>query len=217
MIASIEDFLSNLKEVDMLLSYAAKNSQKIDRYKLFIKTAMVMLCSHFEVFVETFISEHVDILKRCYDNDTLPQFMKDNYINDTVKVLKDLSFPSRKTKTLKAIFRLHDSVKCRMLDIDNLEIDMKYSFGKHGQEETERLFKKFGLENFVKSTSFKNSFKKINSAISIRNNIIHEGSAPTLSYKDMLDYKQSFLDFANALEKHIIENQSQYYGKIWFH
>jgi hypothetical protein len=93
---------------------------------------------------------------------------------------------------------------------------MKYSFGKHGQAETERLFKKFGFDDFVNSNGFQDHFKKINSAISIRNSIIHEGSAPMLSHGDVLSYKLEFLRFAEALEKNVLRNQISYYGKEYY-
>lgn len=216
MIESVDDFKSRLKEIDVLLTYARANQHTIDKYKLFNKTAIVLLCSQFEVFVEAFISEHVDVLKSCYQSGNLPQYMKDNYINDTFKALKDLSEPSKKQKPLKALFRLHDSFSSEMNTITDLELDMKYSFGKHGQEDTERLFKKFGFESFVKSASFIGPFRKINSAIYIRNNIIHEGSAPTLSHSDVITYKNEFLNFANGLEQHVLANQVLYYGKEYY-
>lgn len=167
MIGSIDDFRSRLAEIDTLISYARANQRVIDKYQLFNKSAIVLLCSHFEVFVEAFIAEHVDALKSCYKSGDLPQYMKDNYINDTIKALKDLDKPSKKHKPLKALFQLHDSVTTTMTTISDLELDMKYAFGKHGQEETEKLFKKFGFDSFTNSSDFIEPFKKINSAIYI--------------------------------------------------
>lgn len=214
MIGSIDDFKNRLAEIDTLIAYARANQRVIDKYQLFNKSAIVLLCSHFEVFVESFIADHVDALKGCYSNDSLPQFMKENYINDTIKALKGLSRPSKKQKPLKALFKLHDSVSVPMATIGDLELDMKYSFGKHGQEETEKLFKKFGFESFVNSVEFQEPFKKINSAINIRNNIIHEGSAPSLTHVGLRTFKDEFLNFANNLEQHILDNQTAYYGKV---
>ena len=101
-----------------------------------------------------------------------------------------------------------------MSSLNDLLLDIKYGFGKHGQAETDKLFKKFGFGDFVKTTTYQDSFRKINSAISIRNNIIHEGSAPTLSHVDVVDYKGSFLKFAEGLEQHILSNQENYYSKV---
>lgn len=61
---------------------------------------------------------------------------------------------------------------------------------------------------------YQNSFRKINSAISIRNNIIHEGSAPTLSHADVIDYKNCFMKSAEGLEQHVLSKQVDYYGKV---
>lgn len=216
MIESIVDFTNNLKEIDILASYSQANRKSVEKYKLFNKTAIVLLCSHFETFVEAFISEHVDALKACYNNGNVPQYMKDNYINDTIKSLKNLAEPSKRKKSLNALFKLHDSIRVEMSNLNDLELDMRYSFGRHGQEETERLFKKFGFKGFVESEDFIEPFQKINSAISIRNNIIHEGSAPTLSYEDLKIYKNAFLQFADGLEKHIIKNQELYYGTMFY-
>lgn len=216
MIESIDVFKEHIKEIDILLTYARRNQQMLEKYKLFNKTAVVLLCTHFEVFVESFIAEHVDVLKLCYKSDTLPQYMKDNYIDDTIKSIKDLASPSKKAKPIIALFRLHDSKVSEMSAIPDLTIDMKYSFGKHGQDETERLFCKFGFATFVNSSSFKDSFRSINSAISIRNNIIHEGSAPNLSHNDVIKYKNAFLKFATELESHVLANQEKYYSKVYY-
>lgn len=216
MISSVDDFMHRLSEVDTLILYAQANQRSIDKYKLFNKAAMVLLCSHFEVFVEAFISEHVDVLRVCFRSDTMPQYMKDNYINDTINSLKDLPVPSKKTRPLKALFKLHDSTTSDVKNITDLVLDMKYSFGKHGQADTERLFKKFGFERFVNSSDFQGPFKKINSAISIRNSIIHEGSAPMLSHGDVSFYKQEFIRFAESLENNVLSNQVTYYGKEYY-
>lgn len=216
MIDSVDAFKDRIKEIDILLTYASNNQRTLDKYKLFNKTAIVLLCTHFEVFVESFIADHVDALKRCYKSDTIPQYMKDNYINDTIKSLKDLACPSKKAKPLRALFRLHDSKVLDMSAISDLEIDMKYSFGKHGQDDTAKLFRKFGFAAFVDSPAFKAPFRNINSAINIRNNIIHEGSAPNLSHNDVIMYKNDFLKFATELELHVLANQENYYGKVYY-
>lgn len=216
MIGSVDDFKNRLSEIDTLIVYARANQRVLDKYQLFNKSAIVLLCSHFEVFVEAFIAEHVDVLKSCYESGTLPQYMKDNYINDTIKALRDLDKPSKKQKQLKALFQLHDSISVAMTTVRDLELDMKYAFGKHGQEETEKLFKKFGFEGFVNSHSFQDPFKKINSAIYIRNNIIHEGSAPSLTHVVLDEYKTEFLRFADNLEQYVLNNQTSYYGKKYY-
>lgn len=216
MIESVNDFKGNLVEVDILVKYSQANIRVLDKYKLFNKTAIILLCTYFEVFVEAFISEHVDVMKACFKSDNLPQYMKDNYIDDTFKALKEVAYPSKKQKPLKALFRLHDSIPSDMGLINDLTLDMKYSFGKHGQDDTERLFKKFGFERFVVSPAFQTSFKKINSAICIRNNIIHEGSTPSLTHNDIMTYKNSFLLFANGLEQYVLSNQIALYGKEYY-
>ncbi len=216
MIASIDDFKIRLKEVETLITYARANQRTLNKYRLFNKSAIVLLCSHFEVLVEAFICEHVDTLKSCYNSDNLPQYMKDNYINDTIKAYKDVIKPSKNQKSLKALFQLHDSNSVTMTNIRDLKLDMKYGFGKHGQEETEKLFKKFGFENFVNSLLFKTPFDRINSAIGIRNNILHQGSVPSLTHVDLENYKNNFRLFADNLEQHVLNNQLTYYGKVYY-
>lgn len=213
MIVSVDDFKSRLSEIDTLIAYARGNQRALDKYKLFIKTAIVLLCSHFEVFVEAFLAEHVDVLKTCYNSNSLPQYMKDNYIDDTLRAYKDIDYPSKKQKPLKALFLLHGSGPVNMSSLGDLTLDIKYSFGKHGQEETDKLFLKFGFEDFVRSPFYQTSFGRINSAICIRNNIIHEGGAPTLSLADVVTFRNTFLRFAEELEKHTIGKQLVYYGK----
>lgn len=213
MIVSVDDFKNRLTEIDVLITYAKKNQRSIEKYKLFNKTAIVLLCSHFEVFVEAFLAEHVDVLKNCYNSITMPQYMKDNFIDDTFKAYKDIPQPSKKQKPLKALFQLHGNEPLSMIKLSDLILEYKYGFGRHGQTETDKLFRKFGFKDFVNTPTYQDSFRRINSAISIRNNIIHEGSAPTLSYADVVNYRDYFLRFANDLEKHVVNNQMNYYGK----
>ncbi len=216
MIESINDFNKRLNEVDILIKYAQANQHSIDKCKLFLKAAIVLLCSHFEVFIEAFIEEHVDLIKANYNNITLPQYMKDNFIDDTFNSYKNVPKPSKKQKPLKALFQLYGNAPLCLSSLSDLMLDTKYGFGKHGQSETDRIFKKFGFGNFVNTTDYKGPFIKINSAIAIRNNIIHEGSAPTLSCEDLVDYKTNFQQFTAALERYMIENQENYYGKVVF-
>jgi len=216
MIVSIDDFKNRLAEIDTLLNYSRANQHSVDKYKLFNKIAIVLLCSHFEVFIESFIAEHVDVIKHCFDSGSIPQYMKDNYIDDTIRTLKDLKKPSKKQKPLRALFQLHGATTVPLTSLSELILDTKYSFGKHGQEETEKLFCKFGFGVFVETKAFKDSFKVINSVISIRNNIIHEGSAPTLSLADIITYKKCFVDFANELENHVLAHQIDYYGREYY-
>ncbi len=213
MIESVDDFRKKVSEIDILITYSERNKKDLEKFRLFNKVSIVLLCSHFEAFVESFIAEHVDALRASYHSDTLPQYMKDNYINDTIRSLNGFSEPSKRTRPLSALFKLHDSKVFKMTDISDLEIDMKYSYGKHGQQETEKLFKKFGFKSFVESSGFQEPFRQINSAISIRNTIIHEGSAPSLSLLDVKNCKSAFLGIVKALEEHVINNQLVYYGR----
>lgn len=214
MIASADDFRGKLSEIDVLIKYARTNQRSLDKYKLFIKISIVLMCSHFEVFVEAFLAEHIDVLKKCYNSKNLPQYMKDNYINDTLTYYKKIASPSKKQLPLKALFLLHGDTAMSMNSLNNLILDVKYGFGKHGQEETSRLLKKFGFERFVNSSDYQEAFNEINSAISIRNNIIHEGTAPTLSLEDVIKYKNGFLKFANSWEQFVISKQNEYYGRV---
>ena len=213
MIDSIDAFRANLAEIDVLHSYALLNEKKIQEYRLFNKVAVVLLCTSFEVMVESFIAEHTENLLLCYDNLTLPQFMKDNYINDTIKYLMSAPVPSQKKKQLRALFQLHGNKSIQVSTLSDLVLEMRFSIGKHGQKETERIFTKFGLKSFIESSSFISAFGTINSAVAMRNNIIHEGSTPSLTHVDVENYKDAFLEFSSALENHMILNQRLYYGK----
>lgn len=216
MLDSVKDFRIRLKEVDILIGYAKANPHHIEKYKLFLKTAIVLLCSHFEVFIEAFIEEHVDLIKANYNNITLPQYMKDNFIDDTFNSYKNVLKPSKKQKPIKALFQLHSNAPLSLSSLNDLILDTKFGFGKHGQSETDRILIKFGFSSFVDTADYKETFNKINSAIAIRNNIIHEGSAPTLSCEDLVNYKTYFQKFAEALELYLINNQVKYYSKIVF-
>lgn len=59
---SIDQIRQNMSEVDMLLNYASQNANDVQIYQLFNKTAVVLLSTKFEVFLEDFIGFELRIV-----------------------------------------------------------------------------------------------------------------------------------------------------------
>lgn len=69
---SIDQIRQNISEVDMLLNYASHNTNDVQKYQLFNKTAVVLLSTKLEVFLEEFIDEHSRKILNGHTNSSLP-------------------------------------------------------------------------------------------------------------------------------------------------
>ena len=88
---SIDQIRQNMSEVDMLLNYASQNANDVQIYQLFNKTAVVLLSTKFEVFLEDFIDEHSRKILNGHTNTSLPTDLKNSYVDSTFAKVSDIS------------------------------------------------------------------------------------------------------------------------------
>jgi hypothetical protein len=95
----------------------------------------------------------------------------------------------------------------------NLDIDCKFAYGKHGENEFRKLFNQLGIndvfqeinvfvpdETLGTDTKTQIDFRGIfNSVIGMRNNILHQDATPSLTHSDIRKYKTIFQIFAEQL------------------
>ena len=84
---SIDNFRNSLSEFDILIDYARRNISKVDKYQLFIKLSVVLLSTKLEVFIEDFVEEHSIRMLKGHTNISLPQDIKNNYLNRAVELI----------------------------------------------------------------------------------------------------------------------------------
>jgi hypothetical protein len=184
-----DDFYNAIKEVQLLLKYAARNQRNVPKYRTFNKAATVLLCAKFESFIENFLDEYAFELIRKTTNKTLCEELLEHIIDDIIEHLETAK--SDKTKRRKYIDKI--AYICSANENTDLEtyrehINSKLKIGKHGQNEIQRLLKKFGFNSILESSSMYAFFQQFNSLNSIRNNIVHEDATPSLTHTDVQNY-----------------------------
>lgn len=203
------DFKNALSEINILLSYSKRHSKDSNpnEYQLFNKMSVILLCTCFESFIESFIDDLSCTIKNRTNNKNIPDFMKANYKDDSLCAYFDPKNKKEQNKILTDLIRLLSKETIEMKYLSNLKLKTRFNYGKHGEKEIKKLFEKFGLKDFCNTEEISLLIPKLNGLISIRNNVIHENAAPNLTFSDIKDYKTAVTDFINHLQDFIIKNQ----------
>jgi len=210
---SISRFDSSLLEIDVLLEYAKRNTNEVNRYQMFIKSSIVLLMTKFEVFIENFLDEHSERARRGHDSITYPQVLKYYLSNNAASQILETKKNNQKKKIIDELKVLFSDSPESLNAIKIIKPDVKFNYGKHGQREIERLFGINGLKSFIEQEKIQSLLEDINSCINIRNNIIHQDAAPSITHGDVARYKNSISMFKSELEKEIESNKSVYYNE----
>lgn len=215
-----EDFISTLEEVEVLLSAAESlDKNKRTEYAAFNKSALLLLAGKFENFAESIAEDYVDCinqLKPCHS--LISNKLK---LEHTFKMLANFDDYKHKHKHTNAIktFAELGEFWASSSNYICLNIDCKFSYGKHGEAELNKLLSTIGIDNILDKISvirykesildnedsateadFKGTFNSVNG---IRNNILHENASPSLTTEMVHNYKEEFQIFARELEKYL--------------
>lgn len=209
---SIDQIRQNMSEVDMLLNYASQNANDVQKYQLFNKTAVVLLSTKFEVFLEDFIDEHSRKILNGHTNTSLPTDLKNSYVDSTFAKVSDISDRRKKIQYMRLLMKLFNSNEETISTLSPIRPSLKFAFGKHGQKEIEKMFERHGLKNFIKSVDAQNALRMMNSLFSIRNNVIHEDASPALTHQTIQDHRDNIMNFVDLIEKELLANHFAYYN-----
>lgn len=211
------NFHVSLKEVSILEELAelfSENSSEVNHYKALNKTAVLLLGSKFEVFVEECIYEFVDKVNqlRIHKN-RLSNYIRvkhsEQILEEIYKIYKHNQKTDRVAEQLKHLATYWDK-ECEPIE---LNINNRFSYGSHGSNEVINLFKNINIpdvfdkvqvyeecESFIGNEQVIIDFKgKLNSFINIRNNITHQDQTTNLTHLDIKKYRKLFLNFAENL------------------
>ncbi len=191
------DFENTMVEVQILIDYAKKNTKNILRYSTFNKSAIVLLCSKFESFLENFFEEYAFHHADISDGIRIDNQMLEHYTNVIIDELTKITLKEKRKPLIEKIVMLHNNVAC---DLTEYQINAKFNYGKHGEKQVKKLMLSFGFEEFIQQANvvFYTQFNYMNH---IRNNIIHGDATPGLTHQDVLSYKDLLVDFAIDLDK----------------
>ena len=120
---------------------------------------------------------------------------------------------NKKDSLAKELSRLYQSSGGNLSCTRTIAPSTNFPNGKHGQKEMNLLFENHGLKGFISRAETVSLFRQINSCIGIRNSVIHQDVAPTLTHQDVEKHKKIMQDFANLLAVDVETNKSTYYNE----
>ena len=210
---SIKDFTDSLDEIDLLIMYAKRNEKCIPKYRLFNKSAVILLLTKFENFIETFLEEHSYYVLEKHTSFTLPDKMKVQYIVNAIE--KATGFPdnAKKAKVIEKLKCLSSEKDTKLDVLKDYRPRTTFNYGKHGSKEIAKMFQIHALDDFIANSEVVMILQGLDSLIAIRNNIIHQDATPSLTHNDIEQHKNKILRFVELLQQEVDTNSPKYYNQ----
>lgn len=215
---SFADFYSSLEEVEVLIESAEANADDERKYVTYNKSAVLLLAGKFENFVESLAEEYIYFVNSFNLRvDYIPQPLR---LQHTIKILRKLENFRQSNNVDEILAHITElgSLWGSQQNFGTLSVECKFSYGKHGGKELEKLFANIGIQNIFEqvkvyriqetlladNTKLEVDVKTIfNSVTNIRNNILHQDATPNLTIESIKEYKLTLQDFAKALALHL--------------
>lgn len=208
------DFENNIVEIKILISFAKEFNNDFKRYALFNKASIILLCTKFETFLESFLEEYAYINLTNFNNQNVDEHIYEHILrNHVIKLNKHLLSKKKRENHLNKVVNLCSPQ--RYDNIQDLDVITKFSYGKHGQTEIEKLLNEFGLCTILNENTKETFFNKFNSLNFIRNNIIHEDATPSLTHVDVEGHLSVIYDFITELDSKAVEKYNSAYKKVY--
>lgn len=211
---AVNDFRVALREVEILLlsTPPAASDGMGDGESVLIKSALLLLAAKVECFLEAVLEEYcarwigVDI-------NSIPKAIKlhasrNIFMNSAIAENEFLE-----ENKAEAIWRSITSLWSGSDICSALQLDTKLAFGKHGEKEVCRMFKRIGLGDVFNQCKIEDESDSMavsgsafsvagdfNSLINLRNNIIHTDATPSLTRGDVSRYTYRMMAFALKLD-----------------
>jgi hypothetical protein len=224
---SFEEFKIALDEVNVLITQAGEYIQDQLKYSVFNKSAVILLMAKFESYLENVVDEfcfRLSGLKLKAKNIPLSirfQASRDIITGDFLEDLeRDRTTDNEKLqrklkKKLQELSSIWDD-ECLPVKI---EISNKFDYGKHGEKEIRRFFKRIGIDDVfnkflidkkVDGIDGEESYtisaaSDINSLTFYRNAIIHSDSNLNITHDQIKAYKDNLYYFADKIDNKLYE------------
>lgn len=191
---ALTEFDEALEEVRILCRSAAKNTTNDKYYKAVNKSAVLLLTSKFESYLENVLEEYISFINSMnLSAKKIPNICKLNHTYPIINAICEQNDKYNRQpemvlnlEEISKLWALHDE------KFNQLNIQFKFNYGKHGEKEIVKLFNKIGIDNiFSEITIYEMSGSvsqqvdvkgRINSIVGIRNNIIHSDANPSLTH-----------------------------------
>lgn len=217
---SAADFARTLQEVDVLVDLADQWVDDEARYAALNKAALLLLAGKFENFAEVLAEDYVFAVNQLRPPmNAIPRVLRLQHTFKALKSVGQLTDAARHDEA-ERVFADVGALWGRNAEFTPLNIDCKFSYGKHGEIELRKLFATIGIADVfqvvtvtrpaeqltgdangedaaeasgVEVVDFKGVF---NSVTNIRNNILHQDASPGLTSTAIRGYREAFRQFA---------------------
>ena len=202
------DYFKSDNRVDILIKFAKQEGVwgHDENRNLFLKLGVVLIVTHFQVYVEKVLDEYHYQLKQSNKlNRQIPLYLRLQSLKlhiEQIKINSALENPKTynqdKLNDIKTLINgLNGFCDDDGIVPANMEIIKKYPLGKQGLNELKLLFKQIEGKDIFENVKF--DILKLNEILSRRHNIIHEDSNDQLTEVTVMNYK----DFIAKVVKHI--------------
>ena len=219
-IESADDFATTLVEVDLLLSESDECAPGKERANEALaaalnKAALLLLMGKFEAFLESTAEEFLFAVNQVGAHARhIPERLLLEHSVQAVSVAKD-KLASGDVPGLRAVFVALGRRWSELEPCSDLVVSCKFSYGKHGEAEMVKLFKRLGIDDVftvVTVTTLGETYDgqapttidikgMVNSLTGIRNNILHQDESPTLTSDSLRQQSAALKMFAVELVK----------------
>ncbi len=222
-IESADDFASTLAEVEVLLREADESApgrprEDERRASVLNKAALLLLTGKFESFLESAAEEFLFAVNQVGGRASqVPlRLLAEHSVRAVVAIEQRLS--GGDLAGVAAIFAALGKRWSEAEPCNDLVVSCKFSYGKHGENEIIRLFKRLGVDDVFERVAVVDDSKElydgqtaspvdvkglVNSLTGIRNNILHQDETPNLTSEDLREQSAVLKKFAVALVREL--------------
>ncbi|MFD2937781.1 HEPN domain-containing protein [Spirosoma flavum] len=209
---SSRDFISSQRNIKTLLRFASKEDKKgnENNRNLFLKLALVLLVTRFQVFIESILKEFdYDLKQKGKTLSCMPDYYRMNSFSLTVSkkpIHKEVENPQSYNRNKVVAVQNQVGIYQTILD-DNSTIDGKISFntkfpmGKNGLNEITDLFKQIEGKNIFDNVVF--DVNKINEILSRRHAVIHEDKNQQITETTIESYLLFLIEVTRHMDQYL--------------
>lgn len=204
------DFTHSIKEVTCLLEIARSGEGAHPAHSALLKSSVLLLMTKVESFLESILEECRYFLEQCdLKTSVLPTEMivaiLQSIFDDSL-IAKVRSGNIQALEKLKHLAPILSGSRC-----ENLPIEIKFSYGRHGENEVRKMFRRMGVADVFHSVGILQDqqasaenfssviIADINSLTAIRNNIIHSDASPAFTVEQIEGFVERFSRFSSSV------------------
>lgn len=199
------DFAEALDEVRSLLLLASVEGRPTAEHSALLKSSILLLATKVEGFLEAAADEaRYNLLSRSPQASALPSDLVVAVLQSTIDEAFLMKLRAGNSQAIERLKGISEYIADGPLT--SLPLDVRFSYGKHGEKEVRRLFRRLGIvdifeeltraDNIAGESELRGLLADINSLTAIRNNIIHSDASPSLTVSQVAGFVDRFSRFS---------------------